>query len=118
MYRVAKINNSPAKKGPKFAERGKRGLSEKLILEIIAILEGQIRKTPKALKSYKKISQKYGEDLQTWVDKHKNLPYDDPGNLLCLFLKRAQKAPGKLLFYKKLLEKLVKQHQHKQKEEA
>ena len=118
MYRVVEINNLPARQAPKFEKRNKKLLSEKKVLEIIAILEEQIRKTPHAKKAYKKISQKYGEDLQTWVDKHKNLPYDDPGNMLCLFLKRAQKAPGKLLFYKKLLEKLVKQPPPKQEEES
>ena len=118
MYRVVEVNNLPARRSPKIRDQSKKNLSEENVLEIIAILEEQIRKTPHAKKAYKKISQKYGQDLQTWVDKQKNLPYSDPGNLLCLFLKRALKAPGKLLFYRKLLKELIRQHQEKKKKEV
>ena len=105
MYRVVEINDSPVKKAPKAKKPEKQDLPKEKVLAIIATLERQIRKAPRAKKSYKRISKKYDEDLQTWVDRQKNLPYEDPGNQLCLFLKRAQKAPGKLQFYKELLKR-------------
>ena len=115
MYKVVEINHSPtppittiqppkAKKKAK-KKAGKAKLSKEKLLEIVIILERQIRYLPKAQERYRRISNKHKVDLATWVESQKDLPKDDHGRQLCLYIERCKKAPGKLEFYKKILAK-------------
>ena len=110
MYRVVEINQPVVKPPPVVNPKPqKTKLTEEKVLEIIIILKRQIRYLPKAQKRYRRIGNKHNVDLATWVKEQKDLPKDDDGRQICLFIERAQKAPKKLEFYKKLLDDIRKE---------
>lgn len=78
----------PAKKRKKELD----GFTKEQVLHTIAVLERRLEKVPKVQKIYDSISSKYGDDLNWWLRKQKNLPKDDYGAQVASFLSRAGKA--------------------------
>ena len=95
----------PVATPPKEAQTQKKLLSKAEVLNRIVILKKQIRKTPCAQKVYDQLSEKYGEDLRSWIAKNKKLPAQEYSFDIIQFLERAKHFPGKLKFYEGLCKK-------------
>ena len=87
----------------------KKGLTPEEIKQIIKTKESWVKRSSYLEKEYKRISDKYSSDLETWINKQDNLPDNDYGKRILWQVKKAREAPGKLDFYKKLLVKKEKQ---------
>ena len=105
MFRTVEINHSPPPRpAPKPKKELKPIMPKKKLLKTIQWLEKRVCVLEKVQKKYDKISKKYNTDLATWVKEQDDLPDYDHGKNICRLIEKFKDYPGKLKFYKRLLE--------------